>query len=265
MDIMSPFRFSLKCYDMGLYLKGLRAKVKYSKFNKLARRNVELRNYKKSDKCYICGNGPSLKKVNLDELDGDTIVMNDHWRIAPNFKTRPTFYMLNDIAYIDDSFRERMLGVLKCFPDIPHILPSSMGATIEKKYNSINTNLYYYNSQGTTFKHNHTIDFTQETHAVWNIVTRAIQLALYLEYKKIYLIGCDYSLFASRYLTHVYDKEDIKTECPFRLRDMLFKYSFTTHIHYEIAEYAKKENICITNLTTESLLDAYDIDSNSKF
>lgn len=262
---MTLFRFSLKCYDAGLYFKGMAGSIKNRKWNNQAKRNKELINYKKSDKCYICGNGPSLRKVNLDELDGDTIVMNDHWRVAPQYKKKPTFYMLNDIAYVDDSFRERMLGFLNCCPEIPHIITASMGPAMAKKYGDVKSNIYYYNSQGVTFKHNHNIDFTKQTYAVWNIVTRAIQLAVYLGYKEIYLIGCDYSLFASRYLTHAYDKDGVKTECPFLLRDMLYKYTFTTHIHYEMARYAKEHQIKIVNLTTESLLDAYEMDFNSKY
>lgn len=265
MGIMTLFDFSLKCYDAGLLLKELRGKIKNRKWNKMANRNIELRKYKSSDNCYICGNGPSLKKVNLDELDGDTIVMNDHWRIASQFKKKPTFYIINDEAYGDDNLKERMLGVLNCFPEIPHVLASNIGKSIEEKYSDNNTNIYYYNPIGRTFKHQYEIDFTKLTYYTWNVVTSSIELAIYLGYKKIYLIGCDYNLFASKYLTHAYDKEGVRLVCPFSLKEMLYKYSFTTHIHYEMALYAKEHGVTITNLTSESLLDAYEMDPNSKY
>lgn len=265
MGIMTLFNFSLKCYDLGLLLKEIRGKVINRKWNKLAKRNTELKNFKTSDKCYICGNGPSLKKVNLDELDGDTIVMNDHWRIAPQFKKAPTFYIVNDEAYGEDDLRERMVGVLTCFPEIPHIFASNIGPAIEKKYKEYVSNIFYYNPIGRTFKHKYEINFTQLTYYVWNVVTTAIELAIFLGYKEIFLIGCDYSLFASRYLTHAYDKDGSKVACPVELREMLYKYSFTTHIHYEMAQYAREHGVKIVNLTRETLLDAYEIDPNSKY
>jgi hypothetical protein len=265
MNIMSLFYFSLKCYDVGLSLKSIKAQYKYRKYNKLAQRNVTLSSYKTSKKCYICGNGPSLKKVNLDELDGDTIVMNDHWRIAPNYQTPPTYYIVNDNAYGLDSFNERLTGVMECHPDIPHIIASNIGPAIDARFCKYKTNVFYFNPIGKTYNHKYKIDFTKITYCTWNVVSAAIQLAIYLGYKEICLLGCDYSLFASRYLSHAYDKEGIKIPCQIVLRDMLYKYTFTTHIHYEIARYAKENGIKIINMTSESLLDAYEIDINSKY
>ena len=262
---MSLFKFSLYCYDCGLIVKENIGKIKNKKWNKLASRNVELKRFKKSDKCYICGNGPSLKKVNLDELDGDTIVMNDHWRIAGNYKTPPTFYIINDEAYGDDELKERMLGVLNCCPERPHLIASNIGKAIDEKYSDNHANIFYFNPIGRTFNHKRDIDFTKLTYYLWNVVTTSIQLAIYLGYKEIYLLGCDYSLFASRYMQHAYDKDGQKVECPVILRDMLYKYSFTTHIHYELAQYARNHGVKIVNLTSESLLDAYDMDPNSPY
>lgn len=265
MNIMSLFYFSLKCYDCGLLLKECLAKSKYSKWVKLSKKNIELKMYKKSDVCYICGNGPSLKKVNLDELEGDTIVMNDHWRVASEFKMKPTFYMINDGAYALPELHDRLKGVVECFPDIPHLMAVNIGAAIDKRFADNQTNIYYYNPIGRTFKSSYNIDFTKCTYYSWNIVSAAIQLAIFLEYKEIKLLGCDYSLFASRYLSHMYDKEGQKVKCPFKLRDMLYKYTFTTHIHYELAKYAAAKGISIINMTSETLLDAYEIDENSKY
>lgn len=265
MNIMSLFFLSLKCYDMGLSIMGLKAKISNRKYNKLALCNEELKQYKTSDKCYVCGNGPSLKKVNLDELDGDTIVMNDHWRIAPKFKTKPTYYLINDNAYGIESFKERMDGVMQCYPEIPHVFTTQIGRTIDRNYPNTDTKVYYFSHIGKTYKHQYRIDFTKTTYCTWNVVSAAIQLAIYLGYKEVCLIGCDYSLFASRYLSHAYDSDGAKIPCKIKLRDMLYKYTFTTHIHYEIAQYAQDHDVKIINLTSESLLDAYEMDPKSVY
>lgn len=265
MDIMSLFRFSLRCYDVGLYVKETISKIRYKKWNDLAKCNARLREYKTSDTCFICGNGPSLKKVNLDELDGDTIVMNDFWRIATNYKKIPTYYIINDNVYALPSLKEKAEGVLTCCPEIPHVLSVYMGPAMEKMYSSFNTNIFYFNNIGRTYKSKYKIDFTKCTYYTWNVVTAAIQLAIYLGYNNIYLLGCDYSLFASKYLQHAYDKDGQKVPCPFLLRDMLYKYSFTTHIHYEVAKYAKEHGFNVVNMTNASLLDAYEFCQDSNY
>lgn len=265
MNINSLFIFTLRIYDFGLLFKEIFAYWKYRKWWASAEQNSLLRNYRTSDICYVCGNGPSLKKVNLDQLDGDTIVMNDHWRIADKFSSPPTFYLINDNTYAEEALKERAEGVLNCHPNIPHVLSVSMGPAIDSKYNKFATNIFYYNNIGRTYKHSYRIDFTKCTYYTWNVVSAAIQLAIYLGYKEIRLLGCDYSLFATRYKKHVYDKEGAKEEFSSMLRDRLFKYSITTHIHYEIAKYAKEHGVKIVNMTSETLLDAYDIDTNSKY
>ena len=49
------------------------------------------------------------------------------------------------------------------------------------------------------------------------------------------------------------------------LRKMLFRYAFSTYIHYEIAECAKKRGIKIVNYTKDTLLDAYEIKEDSEY
>ena len=260
MDIMSLFGFTMKCYDMSLMVKEVYARIKYREWNKLLKNNESLKQFKKSEVCYICGNGPSLNKAPLDELEGDTIVINDFWRVAGNYTFKPTFYLINDNAYAIPSFTERCQGVMNCFPDVPHVLTVFMGPVVKKQYLDYPGKVFFFNNIGRTFKSKYSIDFTKCTYYTWNVVSAAIQFAIWVGYKEIYLLGCDYSLFASRYITHVYDKKGVKILNSFKLRDMLFKYSITTHIHYEIAKYAHAHSVKIVNLTADTLLDAYEID-----
>lgn len=265
MNINSLFKFSLWIYDFGLWFKEVHALWKYRRWNTLAKNNKKLIEYKKSEICYVCGNGPSLKKVDFDTLDGDTIVMNDHWRIAGKFSTHPTFYLINDDGYANETFKERLEGVLNCYPDIPHVFSVSLGPVMDGKYSKVPVNIFYYNNIGRTFKSRYKIDFTKCTFYTWNVVSAAIQLAIYLGYKEVRLLGCDYSLFASRFKSHMYDKDGEVIPFVQKIRDRLYKFTFTTHIHYEIAGYAKEHGIRVINMTSETLLDAYEIDSNSRY
>lgn len=265
MDLMCLFKFSLKCYDTGLTIRSIVKRRKFRKYLKLSKRNGELANYKKTDVLYVCANGPSLKKVNLDELEGDTIVINDFFRIADQFCKKPTYYLLLDNEYAWNSMQDRMDGVMNCHPEIPHIIAADIIGPVGERYKNSATNLFVYDAFGKTFNHNLKIDFTQTTYTVWNVVTKCIQLGIYLGYKEIRLLGFDYSLFASRIERHVYDKEGEDHVLAVNLRDMLYRYVFTTHILYEFELYAREHDIRIINMTSASLLDAFEFDKESKY
>ena len=262
---MSLFKFSLKCYDVGLSVRSVLKRYKYREWLKFAKKNESLSQYKKSDVLFVCANGPSLKKVNLDELEGDTIVINDYFRIADQFTKAPTYYLLLDNEYAWESMKERMDGVMNCHPDIPHIIAADIIGPVGERYRNSDTNLFVYDAFGKTFNHKLKIDFTKTTYTVWNVVTKCIQLGIYLGYKEIRLVGFDYSLFASRIERHVYDKEGENHILAVNQRDMLYRYVFTTHILYEFEIYAREHGIRIINMTSASLLDAFEFDKDSKY
>ena len=256
-------RVTIFIYDCGLRIKEVVNSFRFRKWRKLAVKNTELVKYKKSDKCYICGNGPSLKKVDLDTLDGDTIVMNNHWKIGDSFQMTPTFYLLADDAFKYKEYEEHFWGMMNYRPEIPHIMTVKMGPKMETY--SGNAKVFYFSPLSSTYKCGRNNDFTKNVPNAFNVVSWAILLAIYLGYKEVYLLGCDYSLFASRYLQHAYDKNGEKVACPVPLRDMLFKYSITTEIHYQIAKYAEEMGVKVVNLTKETVLDAYEVDENSPY
>lgn len=262
-DLNTLFDLSLKLYDVGLTVKGMIAHWHYRKVWGVLKNNIELQNLKQSDVCYICGNGPSFKKVDVDELEGDMIVMNDYWRISSQFRKTPILYMIADDAYKQPSLRERFEGVMNCHPAIPHLFTIKMYEHVEKE--KTNQKVYYFSPLTRTFNHNLEADFTKQFPNAWNVVSWSILLAVYMGYKEVRLLGCDYSLFASRFIEHMYDKDGVRVPCPYSLKDMLYKYSFATHIHYEIQKYALEHGVHIVNMTKATVLDAYEVDENSPY
>jgi hypothetical protein len=248
------FKLSKFIYNTGLIFKEKITLVKNIQVYKMINRNKKLVNYKTSDTCYICGNGPSLKKVNIDNLCGDLIVVNDYFRFGSEFIKRPTYYLILDDIYGQVGYEDRLKSLLESFTDVPLILPASL-YRVTKEGIASEREIYYYCPWGKLFKAGQEIDFTKVVSRTWNVVSQAIVLAMSLGYKRIVLLGCDYNLFATNTLQHCYDSDD-GTIRP-NLLEMLYKYCFTTDIHYEIAKEASRRSIEIENATADSLLDAY--------
>lgn len=242
----------------GLIISTLRY-PKLAKYKKILNRNTELKNKRSTDKCYICGLGPSLKTVDLEKLDGDTIVVNRFYLYDNEKKMNPTYYCITDSNFLHQENINVLFDAVNSYKDTTYFLNAAFYEILSKKYPD-KDNLYYSCNWKGTFRHNSKIDFTKNMSAMGNVIGYAIYLALYLGYKEIILLGCDFNSFASQKPIHCYeDKED---ERKISLSFELFCYSFVADTHYELAKYATQNHIRIINATPGSLIDAYDRDEN---
>lgn len=258
MNIDTLFGIDLFLYKILLTPKVLKDNITYRSSKKAAKRLAELKNEPRTETVYICGNGPSLAKVDLRDIKDDYIVVNDFYCFEKQDPSHPPkYYMVIDEFFLTPALKDRFQSIFTCNTGAKYVLTGKMKSRVEKEFPDIDA--YYCCPWGKLFKHTKPQDFTKTVSRTWNIVSEAILFAIYLGYKDIRLLGCDYSVFAKN--AHFYPQKQ-KASC---LRKLLFKYCFTTQAHYEIQKYAEQEGVKITNMTRETLLDAYPIDENSPY
>ena len=74
--------------------------LKNSKALKSARKNSIFKNSQSGKTIYICGNGPSLNKVDFHEIKDDYLVLNDFYRFKDkDLEHPPKYYMILDEDY----------------------------------------------------------------------------------------------------------------------------------------------------------------------
>lgn len=242
----------------GIYLSLVRFPKKL-KYKKLLYRNKEIIHKRKSDKCYVCGLGSSLKQVDLKKLDGDTLVVNRFYKFDKDNSFCPTYYCVIDDSFAELKYRDELLKIINSYKDTTFILNASLFDILNKKFPN-NKNLYYQCAWKGTFNSNKNIDFSNIIPIMGNVISNAIAFSLYLGYKEIVLLGCDFNTFASQKEDHCYDVVDNKRTITLAFE--LFCYSFVADTHYELQKYAKKNGVTIINATQGSLLDAYVRDEN---
>src|ERR1051325_8735404 len=73
------------------------------KYGHLLPRNAELRDCHKGQRCFIIGNGPSLKKQDLTPLAHEITLVTNNFYFHPLISDRwqPTYYFLSDPQYFD--------------------------------------------------------------------------------------------------------------------------------------------------------------------
>lgn len=249
------FWVDTKFFDLASIVIKLMRLPYYLKNKKKVRDNKGILSSKTCDTCYILGLGPSLKKVNLGKLDGDIITVNSFCRLNQK-SIKPNIYCIMDsIDYVSDE-STIVRDATSMYPDAFFVFNGKFMHEAEKRICG-NVKRAYLFSWGGYFKPESKVDICRIMPIMGNIVCYAIYLAMYMKYKKIVLLGCDFNSFTSRKDLHCY-KDDSDNKLP--LSYELFCYSFCADTHYRLYEYAKRNGIEIINATDGSLLDAYPTD-----
>jgi hypothetical protein len=239
------------------------------KVKKLVRRNRRFKDVHVGQRCFILGTGPSLKALSKDQVERlkKEVVFgsNSLYKADILDGLTPTYYALFDNAYwteMQSTFREI---IEKYGSDNPIFLTDWRAEKLIRQIGMMPKALFLYSKKYPVNSINCRLD--KNMYIGHNVVNISILSAIYMGFKEIYLLGCDYSSFVAQENNHCYDdveevqscktsfKEQYKTSC--NLGFYLKAYANITRIHYLIAMFAKKNNIKIINITPNSLLDAY--------
>lgn len=252
------FDLDVKIINFGGVIKRVVNYLFHHQMYSVVKRNYVLPKAQNAEKkMYVCALGPSLKDVNLNLIDGDTIVVNRFFKIGekyPNFV--PTYYVI-----IDSNFASKELTLeLKIALDlyIPKgtifLLNSQLaGSLVLEDYNP--DQIYFLSCFSGEMNPDKEYSLDHVLPIFENVVGAALLSCMCLGYRNISLLGCDFNSFASTTRNHCY--VDTKTERWYRMSFELFSYAFAANMHDRIQEYAKKHGVQITNSTKGSLIDAY--------
>lgn len=157
---------------------------KYKKYLK------SIKNIHEGERCFIIGNGPSLKASDLDKIANDvSFASNRIYKIFPETKWRPTYYGIIDNAMFESEDEIKNVTALKCekkfFIDKGYYLSKKIPG--DKCYmHAIFTKKLFKNPK---FSH----DLPKRIYSFSTVTYSLIQLAVYMGFKKIYLLGMDNS------------------------------------------------------------------------
>lgn len=226
---------------------------------KLAPSLLPWKNIHDGESCFIVGNGPSLQMKDLERLQEsgiDSFGMNLIYKIFDNTKWRPTYYIFSDYnmmrQYYDEiaSLRQDNLFVKNFYymEETP-LLPNAN---------------YYPGCAERCYleKQPFAEDITKAVYGGYTVMYDALQIAVYMGYKKIYLIGADFSYLGDPAAkgNHFYDNK----------ADDRRVVAGKPHIHITLAamqkakDYAQEHDIEICNATRGGCLDVFrriDLDS----
>jgi FkbM family methyltransferase len=143
--------------------------------------------YSNRSRCFIIGNGPSLNETNLDLLvDEATFGVNGIFLKFPETKFRPTFYVVDDHLVAEDWGNEinDMTGPFKLFPIY-------LAYCLHEGPNTI----FFNHRPRPSYPHgfDFSTDASKATYTGCTVTFTCMQLAFYLGFKEIYLVGVDHN------------------------------------------------------------------------
>lgn len=253
MDIISINKQNLRIIRVLINVLGM---LKYFlfdriKYGKIIKNNQKLCSHKSSDTCFIIGNGPSLKNVDLSVLMGKDVITVNKSITTPVFEIlKPKFHIMMDADVIEE-VRDATRKLLEnnkyetCFIFHRREL---------KCFRQYKRTFFVYNIKQASSYKSIEVDMTKNMTCSVNVLPFAILCAIYIGYKKIILLGNDFSFFATRKNAHYYE-EIIHEKKSATLYQDLAGGSIAVDEYQNIYDYASKRQIEIVNCTEGSLLD----------
>jgi hypothetical protein len=152
-----------------------------------------LRNKYQGQRCFIVGNGPSLNSTNLDILEKEYVwAANKFYLLFDQIRWRPSFYVSMDHRLTQDMAGE-ITQVIEENPSCLFFFPTIFR---ENKTLKNGLNVYWFNER----KWDLDQEFSEWTFSTdpskWvahpaTVTITCLQIAAYMGFDPIYLIGCD--------------------------------------------------------------------------
>jgi len=144
------------------------------------------------ERCFIVGNGPSLNRTDLRKLDNDiSIAVNGIFYKTDETGFRPTYYVVEDRCVMADN-RERINAYQADFKFFPSIYSDQISQRDNTAFFQMNRGLYEKTSPNFEIPRFST-DFSERAYCGQSVTYINLQLAYYMGFKEVYLIGLDFS------------------------------------------------------------------------
>lgn len=216
----------------------------------------------KRNRCFIIGNGPSLKVEDLNKLiDEDTFAANEIYKIFADTKWRPTYYLVKD-RYSKSSGKDiDRLQVKNIFVGDYYLRYHE----IKRKDIICIHEHYALDEKNIPFSDNLKKCFYSASTVTYGLM----QIAAYLEYKEIYLLGFDHNYSfefdekGNVVKTDTDNAHFFKDEIP---EDIIANVYGMTRAYESFRYYSEKKGIFVKNATRGGKLEVFHrVDFDSLF
>lgn len=278
-DVMNKWkRRYYKLLNLKSSVKWFLFSFKDSDLKRELQKNKEFKNRYAGKRCFVLGNGPSLKNVDLSLLaDEYTFTVNQISR-NPQFKEMktnfhfwadPLFFEIDETKPEDLELLETMKGV-KTENNSPVVFLPIEQKSFAKKYGlEDDLDIHYYKGGLVFLDSLKTIDYSKIVPGFYTVAQYCISMAICMGFSEIYLLGCDNTSIINNisaalkqdvenYAYDVSSGEQKRLENAMLKRSIYdFSISFSNVLrdYIQLYEYCNKHAIALCNCTEQSAID----------
>ena len=248
----------------------------------LVNKNVDLVNKYEGDTCYLIGCGPSIKRQDLTKLKNKNVIALSTFFHHEDYKKLNiianvfTGYTFHNNIHEESDFVNQYRDILKYCKGLIFFHENDFNFMKRNLLLNEMGNIRFYKTRGDINKNN-ILDIKpaldKEIYAGQNIAVFAIQMAISMGFKKIYLLGLDhdwifklqkkeYTKFESSNSEDYYKFAQGKTDFDIKGHDT---FSFWISVYntlwlnyFQIKKLANAEGISIVNITDGGVLDVFE-------
>lgn len=245
---------------------------------KLLELNSQFKDAYKGERCFIFGNGPSLKELDFSRFSNEyTFTVNQLSR-NPQFESLKTnFHFWADPVFFNIDLNKpediELLNVMKAVhskDNSPKVFYPIDTLEFVKKYELDRClDVHYFKSELHFLNNTNNLDYTKIVPAFGTVVQWCITMAIYMGFTEIYLLGCDNTgiinniqsamkVAVTEYNYQISENEQNRMERQLdnkRLYDFVSTYGEILLDYEYLFDYCVKHSIKLRNCTPQSAID----------
>lgn len=237
-------------------------------YGPLLQRNEVFRNCHQGRRCFVIGNGPSLKEQDLSPLANEITFVANYFHHHPIISEswQPKYYCLSDPAYFDGREPiESIRDIVRTIPAAPFFVPHYASQFLETSGALPQDRTYYVGlTSGMEDEWDALPDFTNVTPGVQTVVQLGIMAAMFMGCSTIYLMGLDHN-----WLSHggvpinFYSKEEVKNQPQGNVggwdyKSLMLAMTTIWQVYEMHQRIANRHGIKIINVTHGGFLDVFE-------
>lgn len=234
------------------------------------KKNKKFKNIHEGKRCFIIGNGPSVKNMDFKLLENEIVfTVNQMSRVKGFEKLKTNYHLWGDDLYFSPTDNDEMVEIMKNIKtenSNPEVFYTYTAKPMIDNYNLQTCLNINYFKQGTRLYEgfNEKLDFTKVVPHCGTIIQYAIILAYYMGIKEIYLLGCECtgilktiekvseSSIGSYYAYEPNDKD--KNNYSSNIIDEFYGHYTLLTDYGRYYDYLSKRNISLVNCTPGGIL-----------
>lgn len=181
-------------------------------YRNIIQENSKFKNIHKGKRCFILCTGPSVNLLDLKKLEGEYSIAASNFYMHKDYDViKPNYYCVPNLSYNDkftEEFGRKHLKMIEKRAGDTHFFYSITEKEMIEQYGMYkgkSVNYLFFSLLGCEYEE---VDLTLKTLMVQSVPIMCLELAIYMGFSEVYLIGTEHDLLTTGQYKYFYNRND---------------------------------------------------------